>query len=158
MRPFVPSVIITVDGQKLAPTPLDLHNAKIKAQRQEHARKYLKPFMKGVPHGRPIGSRNKLQGMFLHALADDFARYGKGAIEHARRVDPMGYVKTIATLMPKQFEQTTPLEELSDAELSAAIEHLKSKLSIDSRTGTDAAQESDEADGLPALPEAAGIS
>jgi hypothetical protein len=103
--------------------------AELKAQRQAHAKKYLIPLKKGEG-GRPVGSRNRLQAGFMYALSEDFAKYGKGAIEHARRIDPMGYIKTIANLMPKQFEQTTPLEELSDAELLAAISLIRSKLSL----------------------------
>lgn len=107
--------------------------------------------------GRPVGSRNRLQAGFMHALADDFAKYGKGAIEHARRIDPMGYVKTIAALMPKQFEQTTPLEELSDSELIGAIALIRSKLSIGVGEGIRETQEPQSADRLPALPEATGV-
>lgn len=104
--------------------------------------------------GRPLGSRNRLQAGFLHALADDFAKYGKGAIEHARRIDPMGYVKTIAALMPKQFEQTTPLEELSDSELIAAIALIRSKLSVSSGKGIGETEITQSLNRLPALPEA----
>src|SRR5882672_10075396 len=113
--------------------------------------------MKPGEGGRAVGSRNKLQGNFLRALSDDFEKYGKGAIEHARRIDPMGYVKTIAALMPKQFEQTTPLEELSDSELIGAIALIRSKLSIGVGEGTRETQESQSADRLPALPEAIGV-
>jgi hypothetical protein len=105
-----------------------------KRARAAHARAVLKAneFKKGAPTanpaGRPVGSRNRLQGSFLNALANDFDKNGRAAIEHARRIDPMGYVKTIASLMPKQFEQTTPLEDLTDAELTAGIALLRGRL------------------------------
>lgn len=108
--------------------------------------------------GRAVGSRNKLQGNFLRALSDDFEKYGRGAIEHARRIDPMGYVKTIAALMPKQFEQTTPLEELSDSELIAAIALIRSKLSVGAGKGIREAEITESLDRLPALPQATGVS
>jgi len=107
--------------------------------------------------GRPLGSRNRLQAGFLHALADDFAKYGKGAIEHARRIDPMGYVKTIANLMPKQFEQTTPLEELSDSELIAAIALIRSKLSVGTRERIGETKEPQSLDRLPPVSKAIGV-
>jgi hypothetical protein len=112
---------------------------------------------KGEAPGRAVGSRNRLQAGFLYALSEDFAKYGKGAIEHARRIDPMGYVKTIANLMPKQFEQTTPLEELSDSELIAAIALIRSKLSVGTRERIGEEKEPQSLDRLPAVPEAAGV-
>lgn len=85
---------------------------------------------------RPVSARNRLQGSFLHALADDFDKHGKMAIDYARRNDPMGYIKCIASLMPKQLEQTTPMEDLNDAELVAGIALLKSRLSVEAGKGT----------------------
>lgn len=141
------------------PTPEEIAEYT-KKERQAHARKHLIPFKKGhVPTGhRPVGSRNRLQAGFMYALAEDFGKYGKGAIEHARKIDPMGYIKTVASLMPKQFEQTTPLEELSDSELYAAIAHLRSRISLSPGEGTGEAQEPQSLERLPAVPEAAGLS
>ncbi|HEY2002153.1 MAG TPA: DUF5681 domain-containing protein [Acidobacteriaceae bacterium] len=80
------------------------------------------------PGGKPKGARNRLQGAFLNALADDFDVHGKKAIEDARKEDPMGYVKAVAALMPKQVEQSQPLDDLTDAELLAGIAFLRSRL------------------------------
>jgi hypothetical protein len=87
-------------------------------------------FKPGHQAHRPVSSRNRLQGSFLHALADDFDKFGKKTIEAARMLDPVGYIKCVASLMPKQFEQTTMLEELSDAELTAGINYLRSRLAV----------------------------
>lgn len=106
------------------------------------AKKNLIPAQKGGPSlnpgGRPVGSRNRLQGSFMSALASDFDKWGRGAIEKARRNDPMGYIKCIASLMPKQFEQTTPLEDLTDAELTAGIALLRSRLADGATEGINA--------------------
>ena len=88
----------------------------------------FKPGVSGNPGGRPVGTRLKLQGKFINALADDFELYGKEAIERARTEDPMGYVKTIASMMPKQVEETKPLEDLTDGELVAGIALLRARL------------------------------
>lgn len=91
----------------------------------------LKPFKPGEtgnPGGKPKGSRNRLQGAFLNALADDFDAHGRKAIVEAREKDPMGYVKAIAALMPKQVEQSQPLDDLTDAELTAGIALLRARL------------------------------
>jgi hypothetical protein len=82
----------------------------------------------GNPGGRPVGARNKLQGDFCNALAADFAEHGKRALEAARNDDPMGYIKVVASLMPKQVEPTKALENLTDDELTAGIDFLRSHL------------------------------
>lgn len=106
----------------------------------------LKPFPKGVsgnPGGSPKGYRKTLQGDFLRELAKDFGSHGAEAIRQAREDDPLGYVRTIAALMPKEVELVRPLEALSDDELSAIAEQLRSALGTGSvRTG----------DSPPALP------
>ena len=81
-----------------------------------------------VPTHRPQSTRARLHGSFFHALAADFEKFGPKTIEAARMIDPMGYVKCVASLMPKQFEQTTALEELTDAELVAGIAFLRSRI------------------------------
>ncbi len=101
----------------------------------------LKPFQPGQsgnPGGKPKAARNRLQGGFLNALADDFDAHGKDAIVRAREEDPMGYVKAIVALMPKQVEQSQPLDDLTDAELTAGIALLRSRLSGATGEGSDA--------------------
>ena len=92
---------------------------------------HLIPFkagQSGNPGGKPKAARNRLTAHFLNALADDFEKHGRQAIVDAREKDPMGYVKAIAALMPKQVEQTQPLDDLTDAELLAGIALLRSRL------------------------------
>ena len=93
------------------------------------------PGQSGNPGGKPKAARNKLQGGFLNALADDFDVHGKQAIADAREKDPMGYIKAIASLMPKQVEQSQPLDDLTDAELTAGIALLRGRLSPGAREG-----------------------
>lgn len=88
----------------------------------------LKPWPKGVsgnPAGRPKGSRGKLTEAFLAALAQDFNENGIEAIAAAREKDPMGYVKTVASLCPRELDIKTPLQELTDDEVVAAIDDLR---------------------------------
>lgn len=92
----------------------------------EHSR--FKPGESGNPGGKPKRARDRLQSSFLTRLADDFETNGKQAIEAAREKDPVGYIKAIASLMPKQVEQSQPLEDLTDAELVAGIALLRSRL------------------------------
>lgn len=84
----------------------------------------------GNPAGRPKGSRQKLQNDFLNALADDFAEHGVVAISDMRAKDPAAYVKTIASLMPKQLELNETLEVIGDAELIDVITALRSAIAL----------------------------
>jgi hypothetical protein len=62
--------------------------------------------------GRPLGSRNKLQGDFLKALAADFARVEK----------PVEYLKLIASVLPKELViEQNALSDLSDEEIAAHL-------------------------------------
>jgi hypothetical protein len=104
----------------------------------------LRPIQPGHtlnPGGKPKAARNRIQGSFLNALADDFDAHGKAAIVSCREKDPMGYVKAIVALMPKQFEQSTPMEDLTDAEIVAGIALLRSQLTGSSGEGTGQAGE-----------------
>jgi hypothetical protein len=76
--------------------------------------------------GRPLGSRNKLQGDFLKALAADFAEHGAGVIKIARIEKPIEYLKVIASVLPKELvlEQSV-LTDISDEELAAHISILQ---------------------------------
>lgn len=97
----------------------------------EKSKGNLKPWPKGVsgnPAGRPQGSRHKLQEDFLKALSDDFAANGVVAISDMRAKDPAAYVKTVASLMPKQVELNETLDVIGDAELIDVITALRSAI------------------------------
>lgn len=81
--------------------------------------------------GRPKGARNKLGEAFLEALEADFHASGVEALERARIEDPMGYVKTIAGLLPKELllKRADPLDEISADELENLIALLRASLS-----------------------------
>lgn len=108
-------------------------DTKDSQEQKEDKRKSLphafKPGESGNPGGRPTGARNRLQAKFLYTLADDFDKNGKEAIEKMREEDPSAYVRAVASLMPKELEVKRPLEELTDDELSAAIDALRSFIS-----------------------------
>jgi hypothetical protein len=60
------------------------------------------PGNNGHGGGRPLGSRNKLQGDFLKALAADFAEHGAGVIKIARIEKPIEYLKVIASVLRRR--------------------------------------------------------
>lgn len=90
--------------------------------------------------GRPTGSRDKLRNNFIVALSDDFAEHGRGAIERMRNEDPSGYVRAIASLMPKEMDvshKVSPLEHLTDEQLGEIVDATERFLS--ERAGEEAA-------------------
>ncbi len=102
----------------------------------------FKPGQSGNPGGLAVGTRNRLNARFLNALADDFQEHGKEAIERTRIEEPGTYVKVCASLLPKQIEQTQPLDDLNDADLMAVLEYLRGRLAAGSGKGTQTPPES----------------
>jgi hypothetical protein len=119
----------------------------------EHLKRFVPKYGGTTPPRSAVSSRGRLQGKFLTALADDFEQHGKRAIERARIQDPMGYIKAVVALMPKQFEQTSPLQDLSDAELERGIAMLKSRLAVGNGAGDRTAALTLETDGLQTVSE-----
>jgi hypothetical protein len=91
----------------------------------------FQPGQSGNPGGKPVNARNSLTKAFLEALAKDFTEHGETAIQDARADDPMGYVRVVASLLPKEFVVERPLDGMSDEELAAAITELRSRLGND---------------------------
>ena len=63
----------------------------------------FKPGQSGNPLGRPKVSRNKLGEAFIADLAADWKANGKAVLIEAREKDPAGYVRTVASLLPKDL-------------------------------------------------------
>ena len=106
------------------------------------------------PGGKPTKSRNRLQGNFFRELADDFEKHGKKAIVAAREDDPMGYIKTVASLMPKEFELARPLDEIPEEQLDAAIIAVRAIIAAqDSGNSQERITRNESPSGLPAVPE-----
>lgn len=83
-----------------------------------------------------MGARNQITTAFLHRLAADFEKHGKKAIEATREKDPAAYMKVCAGLLPKQIEQTRPLDDLNDGEIMALLEYLRSRIAQNAGSGS----------------------
>lgn len=61
----------------------------------------FKPGQSGNPAGRPKGARSRLSEAFLTALEEHWKDNGKDALVEALKKDPAGYVRVVASLLPK---------------------------------------------------------
>lgn len=92
------------------------------------------------PKGRPKGARNKLGEAFLEDLLEDWELNGKVALAACRESKPDAYIRTVASILPKELNvKVDPLEELSDDELDRRIKQLASEV-----LGISAASNSEE--------------
>ena len=97
-------------------------------------RSNLKPFVKGKsgnPGGKPVGARNRIQGDFIRAAADDFEQHGRNAIQRCRLEKPDVYLRVIVSMMPRNLQESQLLGGLTDAELEAGIAALRLHLATE---------------------------
>ena len=88
------------------------------------------PGVSGNPAGRLRGSRNKLSEEVICALLRDFRQHGQKAVARVRRTQPAAYLKILALLVPREHkvEHSNALKDLTDEQLEAMIEYIKSSL------------------------------
>jgi len=84
----------------------------------------------GNPTGRLRGSRNKLSEEVICALLRDFRKHGEKAIAKVRREQPGVYLRCLTLLIPREHkvEHSNLLKELTDEQLEAMIEYIKTSL------------------------------
>ena len=97
----------------------------------------FRPGVPGNPHGNRHHSRHLLNQRFLQALLLDFEAHGRKAIEECRKQSPLGYVKVLGHLVPREhkFEYNNTLKNMSDEELEATLEYLRSMLAAQAVEG-----------------------
>ena len=72
--------------------------------------------------GRAKGSRNKLSAAFLNDLCEEWREGGREAIKIMRLERPAEFVKTVAYLMPREFEiNKNRLKDLTDEQIVSLI-------------------------------------
>ena len=71
--------------------------------------------------GRHKGARSKLTTEFFEDFYGAWQKHGAQALKDVAQKSPRDFVRAAAMLMPKEFEIKSPLNELTDAELSDLI-------------------------------------
>jgi hypothetical protein len=84
----------------------------------------------GNPGGSPEATRRAFNKDFLVALARDFKAHGEQVLARVRRESPASYLKVCAMLVPRELkvEHCAGVKSMSDAELEAGIEMIRSML------------------------------
>ncbi|OLB73579.1 MAG: hypothetical protein AUI16_16705 [Alphaproteobacteria bacterium 13_2_20CM_2_64_7] len=116
----------------------------------------FKPGASGNPAGNRHHTRHLLNQKFMQALLLDFEAHGREAIEKCRKQSPLGYVKVLGHLVPREMkvEHSQSLKSMSDEELEAAIELVRGMLAA--RAGDEAKVIEGTAETV-ALPAPAGL-
>jgi hypothetical protein len=93
-----------------------------------------------------------LNQKFLQALLLDFEAHGREAIEECRKQSPLGYVKVLGHLVPREMKvkHSQSLKSMSDEELDAAIEYLRAMLAAQAGDGAKVIEGTAETVTLPA--------
>lgn len=85
------------------------------------------PGASGNPVGRPKGSRNKLGFAFIEDMYAAWQAKGREAIDRVIEERPHEFIKSVASILPKEIEvRTTAVQELSDDDIAAALVALRS--------------------------------
>jgi hypothetical protein len=117
-----------------------------------------KPGESGNPGGVPRG-KAKLQAGFVNDLAAWWEKEGAKIIPIAAAEDPVGVLRVIASLMPRDVTiSARPFAEYSDDDLRAALDTIERYLAGGADpAGAGATIEGEATRELPALPEAADL-
>lgn len=93
--------------------------------------KPFKPGQSGNPAGRAKGSRHKLGEAFIQDMYAAWETQGKDAIDRVIKDRPHEFIKSVASILPKEIEvKTTNVQELSDDDLAAALIALRSATAL----------------------------
>jgi uncharacterized protein DUF5681 len=70
----------------------------------EHRAPPWQPGQSGNPKGRALGSRNRMSESFLEDLRATWEKHGAHTLETCATEDPTGFVKIVASLLPKHVD------------------------------------------------------
>lgn len=79
-------------------------------------------------HGRPGTYKDRLTRDFLKEMAADFEIHGAATIVRVREEEPAQYLRIAASLVPKEFNVTRPLDGIDDEKLAILAQFAESLL------------------------------
>lgn len=107
-------------------------NATPETTAKKHGAEHLastkwQPGVSPNPAGRPKGSRHKLGTAFIDDLYAAWQTQGKDVIARVIEERPHEFLKSVASILPKEIEvKTTAVQDLSDDDIAAALIALRS--------------------------------
>jgi hypothetical protein len=93
----------------------------INARSISNLRPPWQPGTSGNPGGKPTGARNKVTANFLRDLVDLWERRGKEILDKAADKDPVGVMRAILQLIPKQVEATGLFDDMGSDRMQKLI-------------------------------------
>jgi hypothetical protein len=80
--------------------------------------------------GRPVGSRVKLEEIFVADMVEAWKLYGKEALATTAQKEPAKFAQIAATVLPKQTQNTRihKLELMTDKELAELLMETDAKI------------------------------
>ena len=101
--------------------------------------KKFKPGPDARRTGRPAGIRNRLNTAFLQDLLDEWHEHGRAALRIMRAEEPAMFVRTVASLVPRELILEHGIAaDLDDDLLEQMIEALRQQLLV--QTGAEPAK------------------
>jgi hypothetical protein len=126
--------------KKADATPSNGVSATTEAKQRSLANlKMFQPGQSGNPAGRTKGTRHKLGEAFLQDMMEAWSESGKAAITKVIEDRPHEFIKTVASILPKEISVQAPaVQELSDDDLASALVALRSAIAATAaRNGTE---------------------
>jgi hypothetical protein len=98
-------------------------SAEAKPAAKTHNGRYFAKGNAANPNGRPRHSRERFTKGFMDDLWNTWQKQGKPCLDKLAKTDPATFVRVCASLIPKEvkLEASSPLSDLSEAELSALV-------------------------------------
>lgn len=100
--------------------------------REAKAKKYADTKSSVALTGHAMAKKNRLQRLILANLLEDWEEHGQQALADGRAKDPLGYVKMMATMIPKEQVVKKP-KDIDEDKLLAAMRGVEA----DERSKTD---------------------
>jgi hypothetical protein len=90
-----------------------MSDTTITTERDAKTGRFLKGYKGG---GRPLGSRNRFSEQFIADMSAHWREHGPDVIARAAKEDPSGFIKAVASLMPRDLHLTVGIDDLSSRE------------------------------------------